>query len=94
MTKTEILAALKELTTEERLEIISAASGMMLEEIENKREEKAERYRQLKASAEAMKPLYEPGGELYDLWSPDSPPYFDSEEEYQGTIGVESHGSR
>jgi hypothetical protein len=36
VTKTEILAALKNLTAEERLEIIETASRMMREEIEEK----------------------------------------------------------
>ncbi|MEG4939954.1 hypothetical protein [Microcoleus sp. F4-D5] len=82
VTKTEILAALKNLTAEERLEIIETASRMMREEIEEKAHRKAERKRKLRASAEAAVPLYEPGGPLHDLWSPDSEPYFDSEEEY------------
>jgi hypothetical protein len=82
MTKTEILAALKNLTTEERLEIIEAASRMMREEIAEKASRKAERKQRLRAAAEAAVPLYEPGGPLHDLWSPDSESYFDSEEEY------------
>jgi hypothetical protein len=82
VTKTEILAALKTLTTEERLEIIETASRMMREEIEAKAQRKAEKKRQLRAAAEAAVPLYQSGGPLHDLWSPDSEPYFDSEEEY------------
>jgi len=90
VTKTEILAALKNLTAEERLEIIETASRMMREEIEEKAQRKAERKRKLTAAAEAAVPLYEPGGPLHDLWSPDSEPYFDSEEEYL-SAGVESN---
>ncbi len=82
MTKAEILAALKNLTPEERLEIIETASRMMREEIEEKVQRKAERKRRLRAAAEAAVNDYMPGGVLYDLWSPDSEPYFDSEEEY------------
>ena len=82
MTKTEILAALKTLTAEERLEIIETASRMMREDIEAKVQRKAERKRQFRAAAEAAVPLYQLGGPLHDLWSPDSEPYFDSEEEY------------
>ena len=82
MTKTEILAALKNLTPEERLEIIETASRMMREEIEEKVQRKAERKRRLRAAAEAAVNDYMPGGALYDLWSPDSEPYFESEEEY------------
>ena len=90
MTKTEILAALKNLTPEERLEIIETASRMMREEMEEKVQRKAERKRKLRAAAEAAVPLYEPGGPLHDLWSPDSEPYFDSEEEYLNA-GVKIH---
>ena len=61
VTKTEILAALKNLTAEERLEIIETASRMMREEIEEKAQRKAERKRKLRAAAEAAVPLYEPG---------------------------------
>lgn len=81
MTTTEILAALKNLTAEERLEIIEAASRMMREEIEEKVQRKAERKQKLKAAAAAAVKDYMPGGALYDLWSSDSEPYFDSEEE-------------
>lgn len=90
VTKTEILAALKNLTAEERLEIIETASRMMREEIEQKAQRKAERKRKLRAAAEAAVPLYEPGGPLHDLWSPDSEAYFDSEEEYL-SAGVETN---
>jgi hypothetical protein len=82
VTKTEILAALKTLTTEERLEIIETASRMMREEIEQKAQRKAERKLRLRAAAEAAVPDYMPGGALHDLWSPESEPYFESEEEY------------
>ena len=81
VTKTEILAALKNLTAEERLEIIETASRMMREEIEEKAQRKAERKRKLRAAAEAAVKDYMPGGALHDLWSPESEPYFDSEEE-------------
>ncbi len=82
VTKTEILAALKTLTAEERLEIIETASRMMREEIEAKAQRKADKKRQLRAAAEAAVPDYMPGGALHDLWSPESEPYFESEEEY------------
>ena len=63
---------------------------MMREEIEEKAQRKAERKRKLRAAAVAAVPLYEPGGPLHDLWSPDSEPYFDSEEEYL-SAGVETN---
>jgi hypothetical protein len=82
MTKTEILAALKNLTAAEGLEIIETASRMMREEIEEKARRKAERKQKLRVAAEAAVNDYMPGGVLYDLWSPDSEPYFESESEY------------
>lgn len=84
MTKTEILTALKLLTTEERLEIIEAASRMMREEIEEKAQRKAEKKKRLRAAAEKAIPDYMPGGALYDLWSSDSEDYYASEEEALG----------
>ena len=89
MTKTEILAALKQMTTEERLEIIEAASRMMREEIEDKARIIAEKKKRLSAAAEAAIPLYEPGGLLHDLWSSDSEPYYDSEEELLEALNAE-----
>ncbi len=90
VTKTEILAALKNLTAEERLEIIETASRMMRDDIEQKAQHKVERKLRLRAAAEAAVPLYEPGGPLHDLWSPDSEPYFNSEEEYL-SVGVKTN---
>lgn len=82
MTQTEILEALKQMTTEERLEIIEAASRMMREEIKEKVLAKAETDQRLAAAAEAALPDYMPGGALSDLWSPDSEDYYDYEDEY------------
>jgi hypothetical protein len=82
VTKTEILAALPNLTAEERLEIIETASRMMRDDIEQKAQRKVERKLKLRAAAEAAVKDYMPGGALYDLWSADSEPYFESEEEY------------
>lgn len=84
MTKAEILEALKELTTEERLEIIEAASRMMREETEEKHRRKAEKERRLAAAAKAAIPDYLPGGALHDLWSSESEDYYESEDEYLG----------
>lgn len=82
MTQTEILEALKQMTTEERLEIIEAASRMMREEIKENVLAKAETDQRLAAAAEAALPDYMPGGALSDLWSPDSEDYYDYEDEY------------
>ena len=89
MTKTEILEALKQMTTEERLEIIESISRIMREEIEEKNRRSSERKKRLRAEAEAAVPYYQPGGSLYDLWSPDSEDYYDSKDEYLGD-GVEA----
>ena len=84
MTQAEILEALKQMTTEERLEIIEAASRIMRQEIEEKALAKAEMKQKLAAAAEAATSYYQPGGALADLWSPDSEDYYDSEDEYLG----------
>lgn len=89
MTKIEILEALKQMTAEERLEIIEAISRMMREEIEEKDRRKAERKKRLRAEAEAAISYYQPGGSLYDLWSPESEDYYDPEDKYLGD-GVEA----
>jgi hypothetical protein len=52
MTKTEILQALKQMTTDERLEIIEAASIMMREEIAEKAKRKAEIEEKLAAAVQ------------------------------------------
>ncbi|MDY6784928.1 MAG: hypothetical protein SW833_20705 [Cyanobacteriota bacterium] len=95
MTKAEILDAIAQLSTEDRLEIIETTSRMMRDDIAAKAKLKAERREQLKAQAELARADYEPGGPLYDLWSPDSQPYFESEEEYLECIGqVEARASK
>lgn len=86
MTKTEILAAIKQMTTEQRLEIMEAISRMMREEIEEKNRIKQEIDKQIRAAAEAAIPDYMPGGALHDLWSADSEPYYDSEEEFLNAL--------
>ncbi|WP_017715203.1 hypothetical protein [Kamptonema formosum] len=67
MTKTEILEALKQLTAEDRLEIIEVASRLMREEIEQKAKLEAEGKLSLAAAADLMRPYYEPGSELTAL---------------------------
>lgn len=84
MTQIEILAALKHMTTEERLEIIETASRLMREEIVEKNRIKEERNKRLEAAVEAAIPDYMPGGRLHDLWSSDSEDYYDSKDEILG----------
>ncbi|WP_204104004.1 MULTISPECIES: hypothetical protein [Spirulina sp. CCY15215] len=81
MTKVEIIASLKQLTSEERLEIIEIASQMTREEIKIRTYLQEEQKQNLRLTAEAAKPLYQKGGELYDLFSPESEDYFASKEE-------------
>ena len=77
----EILAALKEMKKEERIIIIETAARLIREEAEEKERLKAEQEKQLKKAAKEAIPDYLPGGPLHDLWSPESEPYYDSEDE-------------
>ena len=89
MTKLEMLAVIKQMTTQERLETIEAISRMMREEQEEQAQRKADMEQKLKAAAIAAIPDYMPGGALQDLWSVDSEPYYDSEEEYLSALNSE-----
>lgn len=81
MTLEEILAALKDMKGEERIVIIETAARLIREEAEEKAKLKAEQQQELEEAAKEALPDYLPGGPLYDLWSPDSEPYYDSEDE-------------
>ena len=72
MTKTEILEAIKEMSPEERLEIIESIARMMREDIEEKARLNAEMQHNLAAAAKVAAPHYMPGGLLHDLWSCES----------------------
>lgn len=89
MTQAEILEALQQMKTEERVAIIEAAARMIREEAEQKAQRKAERERRMIEAAKEAIPDYLPGGPLHDLWSPDSEPYYDSEEEYLEAVNRE-----
>ncbi|HAX75061.1 MAG TPA: hypothetical protein DCY88_04295 [Cyanobacteria bacterium UBA11372] len=89
MTKVEMLAVIKQMTTQERLEMIEAISRMMREEQEEQAQRQADMEQKLKAAAVAAIPDYMPGGALHDLWSVDSEPYYDSEEEYLSALNAE-----
>lgn len=82
MTMQEILEALKEMKNEERFIIIETAARLMREEAEQKAQWKAEMKRQMAEAAKEVIPNYLPGGDLANLLSPDSKPYYESEEEY------------
>ena len=90
MTKTEILEAIKQLTTAEQLEVAETILRIIREEREQKELLKSERKQKLAKAAEAAIPDYMPGGSLYDLWSPDSEDYYESENEPLGE-GVEAN---
>lgn len=82
MTIEEILSALKEMKNSDRVIIIETAARLMREEAERKALQKAERDRRLEEAAKKALPDYLPGGALANLWSPDSKPYYSSEDEY------------
>lgn len=87
----EILAALKEMKGEERIIIIETAARLIREEAEEKARLKAEEEKRLEEAAKKAVPLYMPGGPLYDLWSPESEPYYDSEDEIPLGVEVEAN---
>ena len=66
MSQTEILEALKKLTTAERLATIEAALRLIREDLQQAEQTLArtERQRQMSAAAEALLPDYAAGGEL------------------------------
>jgi hypothetical protein len=66
MTQTEILVALRKLTTPERLIVLEAALQQIHEDLQQREKPLAqiETKRQLAAAAEVLLPNYEAGGEL------------------------------
>lgn len=64
MTKAEILEALKQMTAEERLEVIETASRLLREELVEQPKLKVERELSLVEAAERMRTYYEEGSEL------------------------------
>ncbi len=66
MSQTEILEALKKLTTAERLATVEAALRLIREDLQQAEQTLArtERQRQMSAAAEALLPDYAAGGEL------------------------------
>ncbi|HEY9691412.1 MAG TPA: hypothetical protein V6D15_04370 [Oculatellaceae cyanobacterium] len=87
---TELLAALQQMTTEERLEIIETASRLIREEIQEQEKLKTEKKRRLALAAESAISDYMPGGALHDLWSYDSEDYDNPENEYL-TEGIKAN---
>lgn len=64
MTKAEVLEALKQMSTAERLEIIETVSKLIREEIAEQPKLKVERKLSLAEAVEVMRPYYEQGSEL------------------------------
>lgn len=64
MTKAEILEALKQMTAEERLEVIETASRLLREELVEQPKLKVERELSLVEATEKMRSYYEEGSEL------------------------------
>ncbi|MEC4814943.1 MAG: hypothetical protein SAK29_16930 [Scytonema sp. PMC 1069.18] len=64
MTKAEVLEALKQMTTEKRLEVIETASRLVREELVAKSKLKIEPKLSLAEAAEVMRPFYQQGSEL------------------------------
>ena len=77
MTTTEILAALKEMTIAERLEIIETASKLIREELVNKAEHTNGREMSLATAVEVMRPYYEQGSELAMFTDLDSEDFYE-----------------
>lgn len=80
MTKREILEVLKQMSTEERLEIIEAASQLIREEIGKKPRFKAGKDLSLAEAALVMRPYYDQGSELAMFTDVDSEDFYEYEE--------------
>ncbi len=80
MTKAEILAALKRMTTEERLEVIETASRLIREELAEQPKLNVERELSLAEAAEVMRPYYKQGSELVMFTDLDTEDFYEYEE--------------
>ncbi|BAZ15198.1 hypothetical protein NIES4071_70700 [Calothrix sp. NIES-4071] len=80
MTKTEIVEALKKMTTEERLELIETASKMIREEIYTNSEINAHKQVSLAEAAEIMRPFYEEGSEFVVFADQDTEDFYEYED--------------
>ncbi len=79
MTKAEVLKALKQMNTEDRLEIIEVASRLIREELVVKPRVKVEQLT-LAAAVEVMRPYYEQGSELTKFTDQDTEDFYEYEE--------------
>lgn len=79
MKKTEVLKALKQMTTEDRLEIIETATKLIREELAPQHRLGVEQLSDSTA-AEVMRPFYEPGSELATFTDLDNEDFYEYEE--------------
>ena len=79
MTKAEVLQALKQMNTEDRLEIIEVASRLIREELAVKPRVKVEQLT-LAAAVEVMRPYYEKVSELAIFTDQDTEDFSEYEE--------------
>ena len=80
MTKAEVLEALKQMTTEERLEIVELASRLSQEELAQQPKLKAEQNLTLAKASEVMCHYYEQGSELAMFTEEDNKDFYKYEE--------------
>ncbi len=78
MTKAEVLEALKQMSTAERLEIIETVSKLIREEIAEQPKLKVERELSLAEAAEVMRPYYPQGSELVMFTDLDTEDFYES----------------
>jgi hypothetical protein len=77
MSALEVLECLKHLTNPERLAVIETATRLIREDLAGSVRSDREEDRRLRAAAEAIKDLYEPGGELTEWTALDGEDYHD-----------------
>jgi hypothetical protein len=77
MSALEILDCLKHLSNPERLQVIETATRLIREELADQARIVREQDRQLRAAAEAVKDLYEAGGELTEWTALDGEDFHD-----------------
>jgi hypothetical protein len=79
MTKAEVLEALKQMTTEERLEVIETASKLIREEIVAKSKVSLQKELSLSEAAEVMRSFYEQGSEFI-IFAEDTEDFYEYED--------------
>lgn len=80
MTKAEVLEALKNMTAEERLEVIETASKLIREEIFAKSKVSPQKELSLAEAAEVMRFFYEQGSEVVIFADRDTEDFYEYED--------------